>query len=799
MAIRSFSRLAVLAAVTVLVAACSSKAERIASGLAKGEAFVRTTDWDKANVEARNVLQIDPKNAEAYYIAGQVAEGKQDIQAAYGRYLKTVELRPDHLPAKVALARIYLLARLPDKSRQTIDEVLAVAPTNVGARTIRAAQMAADGNLDGAAKLARELISAETKPPVEPSMLLAGIQRNQGANDAALATIEAALQGEPKNVALLQIAAQIASTGDRKDAAATARTVDYLSRASVQAPRNDEIWTAWATYHASRGEVDRAEDVLRRAIKATPDDSRRQLVLLDFLAQRRGFDAAEKGYLAAIADAPRSMPLRFGLAALYRSVGRTTDDHRVLEEIISRQGKESADAALAQDQLAAEALQRGRVGEAKQRLAEVLKTHPRDGGALVMRGRIMLAEGDARSAILDLRAASRDQPGSPDIAGLLARAHRLAGEPQLAREALADLVKFKPDAPDGHLLLAADMADSKEFVSAVSEVDTVIKIAPRDWRAYDMKAQIALAQQNMKGAEQVYADLKSSFPKEPVGPLKLGKLYGDARRYDAALKEYDAAARLAPEAAEPVLRAIGILIAQRRFDDANARIDAMDAGDKRNPLPHQLRGDVAYARGDRAAAEKAYRQMIAIAPSASAGYASLARVQQDNRQVDAGLATLKEGEAAVPSDTSLAAQRADWLTQLGRRAEAIAIYESLVQRQPDNEPFANNLAYLLSADKDNRAQLERALTLSKRFKDSSNPGYLDSLGWVHYRLGQYGEATEVLEKAVKQAPESLLLQLHLGMALQRAGDQARAQPYLRKALASKESFPDLAEAQTLVR
>ena len=81
-------------AVTLLVA-CSSKDERMQASLVKAADYARSADWDKANVEIRNVLQIDPKNAQAYFISGQVADGKRDFQRAYGSYLKAVELKPN--------------------------------------------------------------------------------------------------------------------------------------------------------------------------------------------------------------------------------------------------------------------------------------------------------------------------------------------------------------------------------------------------------------------------------------------------------------------------------------------------------------------------------------------------------------------------------------------------------------------------------------------------------------------------------------------------------------------------------
>jgi Flp pilus assembly protein TadD len=44
-----------------------------------------------------------------------------------------------------------------------------------------------------------------------------------------------------------------------------------------------------------------------------------------------------------------------------------------------------------------------------------------------------------------------------------------------------------------------------------------------------------------------------------------------------------------------------------------------------------------------------------------------------------------------------------------------------------------------------------------------NDGYIvDSLGWAHYKLGQYSEAVETLEKAIDLKPSDPVLNDHLG-------------------------------------
>ncbi|MDL2337721.1 MAG: tetratricopeptide repeat protein [Pseudomonadota bacterium] len=786
--------IALCVAATFLVA-CSSKVERVQSGLVKGADYVRLADWDKANVEVRNVLQIDPKNAEAYFISGQVAEGKRELQRAFGSYSKALELKPDHIEAKVGLARVYLFAGEVDKSAQAVTEVLAVDARNVGARTMQAALLSRQGKVTEAIAQAQALINEQKNPPVETSMLLAGLYASQGNATAALGVVEAALKADPKNLSLLQVAAQIA--GAATDTTLQAKAVGFFRQATEQAPKNNDLWTAWAIHHTRRNELDLAEQVLRASIKAQPDESPRTLALLDFLSARRGKDVAEKEFVAAIASKPKDTTLRFGLVNLYRASDRAADARRVLQEIIDL-GKDAPSGLMARNQLAADRLANGKVAEARALVGEVLAVSPRDGAALVMRGRMLLDAGDARNAIIDLRSAAKDQPGSPEVVGLLAQAHRKADEPQLAREVLADAVKFKPDNAELRLLLAADMADAKDYKAAANEIDAAIKAAPLNLRAYDMKAQLALVQKDTASAEKTYAALKTQFPKDPAGSLKLGQLYSDQKKFDAALKEYDEAGRLVPGAPGPMLSAIGILLAQRRFDEAGTRIDALMKREPKNVLPYQLRGEVATARGDLPLAEQSYRKMIEFAPTVPAGYTSLARVKALRNNIGEAITVLEEGERALPDDVSLPAARAEWLARAGRHDDAIAVYESLVKRKPDEDAYANNLAYLLTESKGDKAHLERALSLTSRFKESSNAGYLDSLGWAHYKLGQYAEAVPVLERAVQRSPNAPLLQLHLGMALHKSGDVTRAQEFLKKAIASKVTLPNLDEARLLI-
>ena len=56
-----------------------------------------------------------------------------------------------------------------------------------------------------------------------------------------------------------------------------------------------------------------------------------------------------------------------------------------------------------------------------------------------------------------------------------------------------------------------------------------------------------------------------------------------------------------------------------------------------------------------------------------------------------------------------------------------------------------------------------------------NDGYVvDSLGWAHYKLGQYSEAAQTLERAVDLKPSDPVLNDHLGDAYWRVNRRVEA-------------------------
>lgn len=87
---------------------------------------------------------------------------------------------------------------------------------------------------------------------------------------------------------------------------------------------------------------------------------------------------------------------------------------------------------------------------------------------------------------------------------------------------------------------------------------------------------------------------------------------------------------------------------------------------------------------------------------------------------------------------------------------------------PDQPLVLNYLGYSWV---DRKIKLKRGLEfIEKAVKLKPEDGYIvDSLGWAHFRLGNYAEAAKQLERAVELRPSDPILNDHLGDALWRVG------------------------------
>jgi tetratricopeptide (TPR) repeat protein len=157
-----------------------------------------------------------------------------------------------------------------------------------------------------------------------------------------------------------------------------------------------------------------------------------------------------------------------------------------------------------------------------------------------------------------------------------------------------------------------------------------------------------------------------------------------------------------------------------------------------------------------------------------------------NVQLQAG--ELKEAEAAVrkalelnPGDSDALLQLSSVLDRATHHAEAERILRELLDREPDNATALNNLAYFWAERgvhlTEARELIERAVAI-----EPLNGSFLDSYGWVLFKLNQLEPAREQLEKALLYTRRNPTLHEHLGDVLHKLGKLVEARRAWEKAL-----------------
>ena len=105
--------------------------------------------------------------------------------------------------------------------------------------------------------------------------------------------------------------------------------------------------------------------------------------------------------------------------------------------------------------------------------------------------------------------------------------------------------------------------------------------------------------------------------------------------------------------------------------------------------------------------------------------------------------------------------------------KAEADFKKALELYPDQPLVLNYLGYSWV---DQGLNLEEAFKMLRRAVElRPNDGYIvDSLGWAHFKLGQYDRATETLEKAINLKPADPILNDHLGDAYWRVNRRIEA-------------------------
>lgn len=754
----------------------------------RGQEYFAAANYDKARVEFRNALQITPNDAEARFMSGFTAEKLGDLRTAGNMYQATIDVDPEHARARANLGRMLVFAGAPSRALELVEPAIVKHPDDAELLTVRGAARIQLKDKEGA------LADAEHAVKVAPEnanavALLASLYRQSDQTDRAIELIRQVLEKKPEEVELREVLARL-YLGTQPELAQ-----EQFRRIIVSRPQELSYRVQLAMLHARAKQLADAEKVLREAVAALPKSDDAKLAYIEFLIGQGQRARGEQELRQFIGREPKNYALQLGLGAFQQRAGATDVAIGTYRQIIVRDG-DGAAGITARNRIASIEVGRGKYDQALQLIGEILKKNPRDNDALVMRGNIALERHDARTAIADLRAVLRDQPGAVGVLRALARAHLENGEASLAEESIRSAMEAAPADVGVRVELAQLLLQTVRGERAVTLLEETVRNAPTNVPAREAMARAYIATNDLSAARTAAEDLKVTAPRVATGPYLAGIVAQAQKRYDDAVAEFTRALELQPNAMDALAALTRIELVRGQRERALTRVQSLVTAEPKNAVARNLLAELQMESKRYDVAAATLGETIKITPAWWLPYRNLALVNLARNDKNAAVAAYQAGIAATQRNPVLVGELATLYERQGLFDDAIKQYESLHTQNPRNDMAANNLAMLLVTYRRDRPSLDRARELTAPFAGSRSAPLLDTHGWVMFKLGQYTDALAVLEKASAQAPDSKVIRYHLAMAQLKSGQSEKARGNLEAALAAPANFVGSDEART---
>ncbi len=385
--------------------------------------------------------------------------------------------------------------------------------------------------------------------------------------------------------------------------------------------------------------------------------------------------------------------------------------------------------------------------------------------------------------------------------------------------AISELAAPYPKLPEAHFSVAQAALIANKPDVANKELETANKLRPGWEPAAQMQGQILLKESPDKAINYFQAYLKQ-YPKANDVRLSYAKLLVNQKRFSEAKPEF--VTLVESSKGNPEISAVVGLLSLESSDYSMADKYFQQSISSGFKDPEQLYGYLGRSAERQKDDTKALSWYDKIQPGDHYldGRLSAASVIARTKNVDTAIKMLDEVDDLTPEQQILVIQNeASMLSQAKRNQESFDLLDKaantwsnsaeiaydhamaaervgkydimetqlrkLIKAKPDFAAAYNALGYSF-ADRNVKLDEAKAL-LETAVKLAPDDHYmLDSLGWVHYRLGNLDKAAEFLQKAyaVQADPE---IAAHLGEVLWKQGKLEEAKKLWASAL---KEFPE---------
>jgi len=389
---------------------------------------------------------------------------------------------------------------------------------------------------------------------------------------------------------------------------------------------------------------------------------------------------------------------------------------------------------------------------------------------------------DKQAALEVMQRLVNSRPDDPNALFALSHLAVRAGVLDQAEKAIKRVVELQPERVDAQIQEARILTMRGKSAEALSLMEKAIKRHSREIALRTTYARLLVDAKQMKKAYEQFKRVNKQKPDQPDILLALGIVAIELNRVDEGEKYFLRLNHLSRGYESESSYYLGRIAEDFRKDPDKAIkwYSKVDHGEQY--LESQIR--IAFLLAKKGDVEQARGQLSAITPRGPGQvmrvYLADGQILRDAGRLDEAVEVFTAGLDELPGNSDLLYARAMAEDKLGRLAAMERDLKQIISREPDNVDALNALGYSLA---DRTTRYDEALEYIKRALELRPDSYfvLDSMGWIHYRLGHYKKAVTYLRRALDLSSDSEIA-AHLTEVLWVMGDKEGARAVWDKAL-----------------
>jgi len=336
------------------------------------------------------------------------------------------------------------------------------------------------------------------------------------------------------------------------------------------------------------------------------------------------------------------------------------------------------------------------------------------------------------------------------------------------------------------------LRDHKRYAEAAEIFEEALQSDPDNYGINYQLAEI----ENLLGKRQESIDRflrlrESGSSEDQINSIdtNLALIYQRARRFEEAIEIFSRIREESPEDVFASLRLVYALkdagqisealeLSQQLFEQSAERSYQEEPGKTYLVI---ARAQVLSAADQLKESTKLLNEGIRNHPDPQEFYLASSQLFVDHQKYREAETTIREALTQYPGNERMQFQLGAIFEQQKEWEEVESVFEGILENHPEHSGVLNYLGYMLA---DRGIRLFEALDyIIKAVEiEPHNGAYLDSLGWVYFKLGQYDQAEVNLLNASRLVDSDATIFAHLGDLYNALSQYEKAQDYYEQSI-----------------